>query len=118
MENPVTDFIVPSHFSELIWWIYGAFSEDAKNLSDEFYGIIWHIPVSQSWPLTEAINISSDRQLIWPLDIITEAIQGLILDPVVIFVGDLVDRVFDADTHFMMNFYESLSIQSFALVTN
>ena len=86
---------LPGHIPELVWWLEGAFSEEAKELYGEFYELILHIPIEQSWS-------SPPRE---PLPWLIEAIVTQILD--------MVERIFDTDAHHMMNFYQQLATQSF-----
>lgn len=83
---------LPYHISELIWRLNGAFGEEALALSNEFKDIVLHIPVAHTWH-------SPRPDPDWPIGI--DLIRDLLAD----IVFDMVDRIFDADTHFMMNFY-------------
>jgi len=96
----------PYHIQKLMWWLYMSFNEDAKRYTQEFYSLIWHESMSQTWH-------SPRPEPPWPVNIpligrpITYA-QELTIE----ILFDMLDRVFDADSHFMMNFYPHLAIQS------
>ncbi|MCL2361455.1 MAG: lipase family protein [Defluviitaleaceae bacterium] len=87
---------LPSHIAELVWRLDGAFGAEAYALSQDFYSLIRHVPVAQTWH-------SPRPDPDWPIMI--DALRDLIAD----IIFDMVDRIFDTDTHFMMNFYEHLA---------
>lgn len=86
---------LPPHVVELMWRLNAAFGEDALALSYEFKDLVWHVPVTHTWHTPRP-----DPD--WPIRI--DLIRELLAD----IIFDMVDRIFDADTHVMMNFYSHL----------
>jgi len=94
--------VIPQHVYELIWWIDSAFGDDAVTLSGEFYELILHEPVMHTWH-------SPRPDPPWPqppFDIPQELLINAVFD--------MIDGIFNIDTHFMMNFYCHFSLQTAA----
>lgn len=87
---------LPDYVARVVWLLDGAFSLEALELSQEFYELILHVPVEQTWH-------SPRPDPDWPIRI------DLLRDMLADIVFDMVDRIFDTDTHEMMNFYTLLS---------
>lgn len=98
----VLPFSTPAHIREVLWVVEGAFSENAIKFQDEFNELVWHELVAQTWHSPRPVP---------NIPLIPNVVEGFAVD----LVFDLLDRIFDADTHFMMNFYDHLSTQSLAI---
>jgi len=97
----ISPFAVPVHIRELLWIIDGTFSLEANMLIEEFSNVVWHESVNQIWHSARPIP---------NIPLVPSVLEVLIVD----MVFDLIDRIFDTDTHFMMNFYAHLATQSIA----
>lgn len=89
----------PEHIREILWVVVSAFGEEAILLHDEINSLVWHETVEQTW--------RSPRPLP-DIPLVPNVVEGFVMD----LIFDLLDRIFDADTHFMMNFYEHLATQA------
>ena len=101
----VEDFLpfgVPEHITEMLWRLDSVVGEEALAITNQFRTIIPHVQVPQTW--------HSDRpDPPWNVDASPLAILlGYTEDLVVEIVLDIVMRIFDTDSHFMMNFYSYL----------
>ena len=94
---------MPDHFTELVWVLNGAMSQEALLLTNEFRSVIAHQAVPRTWHTPrpeppEALDAS-------PLQIIRNFSTAWLMET----VEDMVQQIFDTDTHFMMNFYGHLA---------
>jgi len=98
----ILPFDMPSAISGLIWQLYGAMGEDALAITNEFRRLIYHEAVAHTWhtPRPEPI-LAEDISV---FDILLNFTPELMME----IAMDMIVRVFDSDTHFMMNFYEHL----------
>ena len=95
-------FGLPDYFVELIWRLNGAMSTEALAITNEFRALVQHVPLTQTWHTPRAYpSRPADASLPYILRNYTpELISEIVIDMIV--------RIFDADTHFMMNFYPHL----------
>ena len=95
-------FRMPQYMTDLLWWLYGAMGQEALEITHEFRQIIHHVPVAQTWhtPRPEP-SWPENASLRYILRNYTPELAGEI-------AVDMVIRIFDVDTHFMMNFYPYL----------
>ena len=95
-------FSLPDYMIELLWRLNGAMSADALAITNEFRNLVQHVPLVQTWhtPIVPPSR-PADASLAYILRNYTPELIGEI-------VVDMVVRIFDADTHFMMNFYPHL----------
>jgi len=97
---------LPENIHLVMWHIQSAFTQEAYQLSSNFSELIWHTSVPQTWDNPRpappwSINIPFIGTPI-------TYVQELAID--VLF--DMLDRVFDAGSHFMMNFYDYLALRT------
>jgi len=95
-------FGLPYYFAELIWRLNGAMGTEALAITNEFRSLVQHVPLAQTWHTPRAYpSRPADASLPYILRNHTpELISEIVIDMMV--------RIFDADTHFMMNFYPHL----------
>ena len=98
VEN-ITPFAAPDHIIELIWRLDGAMNDEALVLERQFRALIPHVAVPQTWHSERTPSpIADDASL---LDILLNYTRELALE----IMFDMIERIFDVDSHFMMNFY-------------
>ena len=95
----ITPFAVSADIRELLWIVNGSFSAEAIALTAEFDSLIWHETVAHTW---RSPRDTPD------IPLVPSILENLIMD----LVFDMLDRVFNTDTHFMMNFYSHLATQA------
>jgi len=96
-------FGLPDYFVELIWRLNGAMGAEALAISNEFRHLVQHVPLAQTWHTPRAYpSRPEDASLAYILRNYTPELIGEV-------VIDMLVRIFDADTHFMMNFYPHLA---------
>jgi len=97
---------MPGHITELVWLLYGATSQEALELTNQFRRLVRHVSVTQTWhtPRPDS-QLAPDMSL---FDILRNYSPELVSEIAV----DTVMSIFDTDTHFIMNFYPYLSTLS------
>ncbi|MCL1786758.1 MAG: DUF2974 domain-containing protein, partial [Defluviitaleaceae bacterium] len=98
---------LPAHIVELIWRLGGAMSADALAITNDFQRVIRHVPVAHTWHSPRTYGYSPIPEDATILDIIRNYTPELMAE----IVEDMVLRMFDVDTHFMMNFYPYLGAE-------
>lgn len=94
-------FNMPAHVTELIWQLDGAMSAEALEITNRFRRLVPHVAVPQTWHSHRADPAWANASLLYILrNHSTEWALELMID--------MIERVFDTDAHFMMNFYSYL----------
>lgn len=96
-------FDMPPHFAELAWRLNGAIGREATMLTNTFRSLILHVPVPQTWHTLRPYTPPT------PDPTIREILFGFTQEMVTEIMLDMVQEIFDADAHFMMNFYPYLA---------
>ena len=99
----ILPFDMPNAFTGLMLQLYGAMGEDALAITDEFRQLIHHEAVAHTWHTPRPDSVWAEDISVF--DILLNYTPELMME----IAMDMVVRVFDSDTHFMMNFYEHLS---------
>ena len=96
-------FGLPGYATDIIWLLNGAMGAEALEINQEFRSHVRHVPVEQTWftPRPE-MPWSSDASI---FEIVRNYTPELMMD----IILDMLERIFDTDTHFMMNFYSHLA---------
>jgi hypothetical protein len=90
---------MPNHLLEVLWMLTGATSPEALAITNEFRGLIEHRAVAQTWHTPRA-DVPWDANAS-AFSILRNHPQELATE-----IGvDVIQRIFDVDSHFMMNFY-------------
>ena len=94
---------LPPHIAELVWMLDGAMSQEAQDITQQFSRLVRHQTVSQTWftPRPEPSWVMTAS----PLEIFFNYSPELLME----LMTETMLSIFDADTHFMMNFYNFLS---------
>jgi len=94
---------MPDHMLQILWTLTGAVSAEALEITNEFRQLIEHRAVAQTW-FTPREDV--------PWDINASAFSILRNHPTELATeigADVIQRIFDVDSHFMMNFYSEFS---------
>jgi len=99
----ILPFALPDYVPELIWLLNGAMGAEAQALTNQFQTLIQHVQVQQTWhsPRADTPWAASASAL----DIIRNYTPELGME----IIADMIQGIFDADTHFMFNFYGHLA---------
>ena len=94
---------MPEHITELVWKLNGAMGEDAIRRTAHFKRLVRHVAVEQTWH-------TARPDPIWYRDVsLRYMIRNYTQELAVEIALDMIGRVFDEDTHYMMNFYGVLA---------
>ena len=94
---------MPTPMLEILWTLTGAISTEALAITNEFRELIEHRVVEQTWR-TPRSDVPWDTNAS-AFSILRNHPQELIAE-----IGiDVIQRIFDVDSHFMMNFYSEFS---------
>ena len=96
-------FNMPAHITELIWQLDGAMSTEALAITNEFRRLVRHEAVPQTWHSYRSYPPwAANASMLYIL-------RNHSTDFAVEVVLDMIQRAFDTDAHFMMNFYDYLT---------